>query len=408
VNEKCPVAKLVQVNSWDRYLARSGLESLSMLQAALLGQTFALLSGVPARLNLAQAYHGSIVAWARQTRMFKEQPENIAETPTSTDLVQLDRAWRSWAQSQQRIRLVLGLQIHDAELATMFHHKPLLCHEKESLRRSTSEQLFNATSVSSWCALAKRSRMISENAAPSSLSEPQTWLKLSPFDGYAWLDGIAAAICEGKQHNSPGPEKQAFFISELLRWQSEAKDLWKDQCPDPLCLVTLWHSTFISLLVDCEKMECAIGKDGLAGIGQAEGYIIEWASSPAASRAVMHAFCLQRRAELIQYGREPALHVPRCLFQAGCVWYLYGKHAPSNPALPREGFPEFHQIGTTVPQNICQRASRRSESDTTPDLSTLYNLKDLLQRLGRWGLGKKYASVLGLLLEGNFNNFDQV
>jgi hypothetical protein len=406
VNKRCSNAEEIQVNSWGRYLTRSSTESLSMIQASLLGQTFAILSGVPARLNLAQAYHGTILAWAQQAKLFKEKPGDLAEGPINMDPAQLDRAWRSWAESQQRIRLVLGLQIHDAELAVMFHHEPLLRHEKESSRHSTSEQLFNATSASSWLVLGRRLERTDENPSLVGASAPQKIPRmLSAFDGYARLSGIAAAICESRQQLLLETSKQLFFISKLLRWQQEAKDLWKDQTSDPHRLTILWHSTFISLLADCEKMESAVGKDGLAGVSQTQGYIIEWASSPAASRCLMHAFCLQKRAELIQYGHEPAIHVPRCLFQAAYVWYLFSKNAPSNSALPREDFPEFQQISTALPQDLFQRASRRSENSAIADLSTLYTLKDLLQRVGRWGLSKKYASILGLLIEGDVNSF---
>lgn len=406
VNKTCSNADETQVNSWDRYLTRSSAESLSMIQASLLGQTFAILSGVPARLNLAQAYHGTILAWARQGKLFKEKPGDLVEGSTNMDPTQLDRAWRSWAESQQRVRLVLGLQIHDAELAIIFHHEPLLRHEKESSRHSTSEQLFNAISASSWWVLAKRLERVGENLSSIGTSAIQKIPRmLSAFDGYARLSGIAAAICESRQQNLLETTKQSFFISKLLRWQQEAKDLWKDQTSDPHRLTILWHSTFISVLADCETMECAIGKDGVAGVSQAQSYIIEWASSSAASRCLIHAFCLQKRAELIQYGHESAIHVPRCLFQAAYIWYLFSKHSPSDSALSREDFPEFQQISTTLPPDLFQRASRRPGNNAIADLSTLYTLKDLLQRVGRWGLSKRYASILGFLIEGDVNSF---
>lgn len=392
-----PLTNIVQMNSWDRYLTRSSIESLSMIQAALLGQTFAILSGVPARLNLAQAYHGTLIAWARQSKMFKERPESMAEASLDMSPTQVNKAWSTWAQSQQRIRLVLGLQIHDAELAMIFHHEPLLRHEKEGLRRSTTEQLFNATTSSSWWTMAQKMR----NSSKNSTFVPHN---LSTFDGYAMLDGLAAAICESRQQDLIDSTKQSFFVSELLRWQHVAKDIWKDHTSDPLCLAILWHSTFISLLANPEKMECAIGKDGLGGVSQVKTYIIDWASSPAASRCLMHAFCLQRKVELIRYGHESALHVPRCLFQASYIWYLYGIYAPHDSVLPQEEYPEFQQIGITLPQTLRQQASTRFENSATPDLSALYTLKDLLQRVGRWGLGKKYASVLGLLIEGDVNS----
>lgn len=380
-----------------------------MIQAALLGQTFAITSGVPARLNLAQAYHGTIVAWARQGKMFKEKPESIAEVSMEVDPADLDIAWRSWAQSQQRIRLVLGVQIHDTELAVIFHHEPLLRHEKENSRVSSSEQLFNAATAPAWWSLAQKLKRMQQNPNMPAASQPQmTTRTLNAFDGYARLDGIAAAICELRQQDLLGTEKQSFFEAELLKWQQEAKDLLKDQIPDPLCLAILWHSTFISLFADSEKMECAIGKDGIAGVEQNQGYVTEWASSPAAGRCLLHAFCLQRKVEAIHFGHEPAVHVPRCLFQAAYIWYLYGKHARSISTPPIYEFPEFKQIGAGLPQNLFQRAGKRSENNAIADLSTLYALKDLLQRVGRWGLSKKYASILGLLIEGDDNSSNQI
>lgn len=47
------------MSQWEMFLSRGGREALSMIQAALIGQTFALLSGVGAPKPLNKDVHNA-------------------------------------------------------------------------------------------------------------------------------------------------------------------------------------------------------------------------------------------------------------------------------------------------------------------------------------------------------------
>ncbi|KAH7070244.1 hypothetical protein FB567DRAFT_584640 [Paraphoma chrysanthemicola] len=71
--------------SWENYIRREGREALSLAQAAIIGQTFGMLSGQPQDLIMTESFHGTVIAWARQAGLFKikNSPANL---DTNTDV----------------------------------------------------------------------------------------------------------------------------------------------------------------------------------------------------------------------------------------------------------------------------------------------------------------------------------
>lgn len=58
-------------------------------------------------------------------------------------------------------------------------------------------------------------------------------------------------------------------------------------------------------------------------------------------------------------------------------------------------FPEFRLFDTTVTPLL--REARGSSTDV--EMGSLYGLVDLLKRIGHWEVSRKFASVVGVLLQ---------
>ena len=91
--------------SWETTVLSDPSEASSMIQAALIGQTFGLLSGDAKHLAIVEAFHGTVVAWARRCNMFRYR-RDIPQVDGLTGS-ELDHAWKAWARSEETVRSVV-------------------------------------------------------------------------------------------------------------------------------------------------------------------------------------------------------------------------------------------------------------------------------------------------------------
>lgn len=114
----------------------------SLIQAALLLQNCALLSGADSYLSDAGQMHNRAVMCAAGIRLH--------ETQHRTQHLGLSKAfdcyssWQSWLSTEEKIRTVLALYYQDAELATVYHRAPLLDHGPSKVPQAAPDHLFTA------------------------------------------------------------------------------------------------------------------------------------------------------------------------------------------------------------------------------------------------------------------------
>ncbi|KAH8585707.1 hypothetical protein B0O99DRAFT_120472 [Bisporella sp. PMI_857] len=442
--------------SWEK-LVYDPAEARSMIQAALIGQTFGFLSGVPKHLVIVQAFHGTIIAWARKCGMFKSQ-ENHPELEdlTGTDL---EDAWKSWARSEEVIRTVIGLYIHDAKLACMFHHEKLLRHVLAQIPVAADDDLFNAPTAIKW-----KEQMLIRSASRlpirevlhtsndlGSLSQKDPRLKTNYYTAYFALYTLAATINEQQQLNQvcPGSLNRVTYVDALINWHHTFQDegtlngLGNNSWSDPLCLPGLWHTVFMSLFANFDLLERAIGRDVAedAALESAHTAAVEWANSKESERCILHAQALLRAIGAMRFDSEPAIHIPHCLFLAGIASYCFKRFRRLSPVIPvqdsarngdndgsavqpdhRTDFSEITSQGTTVMQHLFGASEPTSsvmctppETDITNDSNSPYKCNapyeikpnvaagmihkviDVLQRIGHWGVAQRYANTLSIL-----------
>ena len=82
------------LDHWEQLMRRGPEDMLAMTQAALLGQTFGLLSGQSKHLALVDAFHGTVISWARRAKLF--QTEHLP----SLESQDLDSRWRNWVRNR--------------------------------------------------------------------------------------------------------------------------------------------------------------------------------------------------------------------------------------------------------------------------------------------------------------------
>ena len=384
--------------SWETYVGRGGREVLSMAQAATIGQTFGLLSGVPGDLFMTETFNGTVIAWARQNGMFRIV--DTLKTASIGEYLNIGELWKKWIEVEETARVVMGLHVHDSEFAAIFHHEPILRHDTSKLPRCCSEELFNASTASQWQTLVRATNSTDHTISIQDFGQTSMHVA-NPYDSnmyaYAVLAGITASIQE-ERATTLDTSWRDIFRNRLLSWHKARFHNVCESNEDPLCLIILWHEAFMSLYVDMDLLEQAIGRDGVMPSYHTLERVRLWVSSSEARRCVLHALFIQKRMESLPAGVEPAIHVPKALFYSAIVIYCYIKFAPSvapfTPSQDDVNIPELQISELASPVYQTGREGVRQVKLSPVDSSSLCNVVDLLRRVGHWELSRKFASIL--------------
>lgn len=177
-----------------------------------------------------------------------------------------------------------------------------------------------------------------------------------------------------------------------------------DSGTDPFGLEVLWHSIFISLFVDFNRLELAIGREGYDESLPHRDYVHKWASSQEGCRCVLHGALILQKLQNMTLGVEPAIHVPRALYRAASVRYAYLEFGTDNhtstSGTPSIDFPELARLNVNSQTLLFKAHEYKLTKPKTQESSTLSGLVDLLHRIGHWGLSRKFAEQI-LFLQGN-------
>jgi hypothetical protein len=414
--------------SWKSRLSGTSQEALSVVQAALIGQTFGLLSGQSEDLFMTDMFLGTLIAWARQLGCFADLRHETP--PLGLDGQGQSRAWKRWVYTEQLHRLQLALCIHDAELSSLMHHDPTLRHLSVSHNPNEDGSLFSARSAQQWYAqinsrqaqetqtttfhlkswismpsgsidlLHKRTKMRSGDICPLGRA-----IRNSQFTAYSILENIHAGILEFRNLGELDTSCEDSFIQALIQWRHTfASTLKADNDNDVHSLRALWHTCCMTLSTDVNKLEQALGRDGAASATQAAQYVKQWATSIDAFRCLVHALSLRRSVEAMRLNATPAIHIPRSLFNAGIAWICH-RHWSSyfeGSVLPEVGQWEQHRtrlpeisMGQWISKHDVADISRLSRTGSDSfNMSSIYAYIELLQRLNRWGISQTFAEVL--------------
>ncbi|OGM45332.1 hypothetical protein ABOM_005614 [Aspergillus bombycis] len=398
--------------SWETHIsARKGLSIIS-LQAALIGQTFGLLVGRPKDLTGIDIFHGSIVAWARKARLF-----NLADDPRAhlinidDNYEELEGAWRSWARNEEKKRIVLGIYIHDVEVAKLHNHEPILRHGVEKVPKLSPPNVFMAPNAAAW-----KRELISirtpVHIPPSPADTDPLSLSVETgqgddFESYATLESIGALAHENRDSGGTRPAIVQNCQKLLTQWylrrvnHDPRSTLHANRTQDPFCLMILWHSTFMHLYTRFDDLECACGREGETVSQQKRPYAEAWVRSVDAKRTLLHAALVQRHFQSIAVGAEPAVHVPMALYYCGIAWASFTQFRINEPPIDGDSedldFPELRMLGINQTKLFCEvtRGIQLGRLESGP----LFIIIDLLGKISHWKIAQNLSATLLAFVE---------
>ena len=345
---------------------------------------------------------------------------------------QLVKSWSNWARKEELKRCVphissfrelynpsfadydsrtaLAVYIQDAEIAALFHHEPFLRHRRRCIALACSTKAFFASTVDDWVRAIKNDISTESNLNRSATSSllimgdvSGSGRPLSIFSAYTVLEGIGAAICEDRALGQFDYRSASTYELDLISWYETYGSRMRRES-DPQCLLVLWHWIFMSIFVDLDRLETAVGKKGAVGAVSCTDYITEWSASTASKRCLIHAFLLQKELENTPLRRVLAIHAPRCLFSAAIAWSAYLRsvlNTPLNsPPTEDSDFPELRLLGVNFSHYWCHVIGVRKGNLSTVKGITLCRLADMLRETHHWEIAQKLSRVLAPLIHG--------
>lgn len=394
--------------NWDRLISRGRDEKIALIQTAIIGQTFGLLSGEPKHLAIVDTFNGTLISWARRLGSFKAgKLKNLDLSLTGENL---DSQWKMWAKNEELIRIALSVHVHDAELANIFHHEPFLRHNSRQLPTAASQAIFMASKAEEWRAayLQDSSNFVSTSSAPDSVdaNNPFDILAIpsnSSFTPYAVLQGLCVNIVENQITAHALPSRKQEISGLLTTFHSRFLQTTPPWGSDSMDMTILWHHAYMSICADFDLLERAIGRDGGTLSAEDQVLVTTWANSIDAQRCVIHGTIIQKKLENLPIGFEPAIHVPRAIFRAGIAWFCYTRFGTEvggqHTIIPEHlDFPEFKIVGVNPATLLFQANGYKHGPSATEINAALCGLTDLLRRIGHWEIARRFAAILAALL----------
>lgn len=319
-------------------------------------------------------------------------------------------------------RATLSLTIQDAELASLAHHQPNMRPGTNTLPVPYPIEAYAATDAKEWLRIMQKHntarRCFKDLQDSLRRHEILTFPEMSMYSLYVIIAEIASMAAEERISGTLyTPPSNTRFTNLLITWHRSYSTVLKANHEDPFCIIIYWHALFIYISVDFNRLESAIGRDKTTDAdadcdadAEAENiqYARRWALSKASRRAIVHAFILQKELSARRLDQEPAIHVPRAVFQAAVALYCYlhfGRDvdtAGSSSLGDGDGeeFPEIRMLGLKSTEVIFEINGFRRQRSAPLKAITLCALYDLLQRIGHWEIARVFAKILGLLIHG--------
>lgn len=381
---------------WEKLVGRGPEDALAVAQASLIGQTFGLLSGKAKHLAIVDAFHGTVISLARRCKVFHAQSSPVS------DQNDLDHNWKAWILNEEKIRVALGLRIHDAEIASMLHHETYL-PSATRVSQVVNDVLFAAPSAQDWFMLqtqhktnfvtpVQRNITFSQRLGHKLIAIPQG----SYFVIYSALEDVCAEIIEARMNGSlTTAVTQGLQECLILLYEQHLHDSQYDPLRNG-CKI-LWHYLFIQLFSDLDLLERSIGREGPDPAATDISEIQAWVSSVSAHRCVAHAIMIKRNLECIPLSFEPAIHVPRCVFASIICLFCYTRYGSNITNFPGH-FSEFRLFDNNV-ASLLREVKGGASNDV--EMETLYGFADLLKRIGHWEVSRTFSSIIEVLLQAD-------
>jgi len=240
-------------------------------------------------------------------------------------------------------------------MSALWHNEPLLRSVASKPPLLSLDRIFSAGSALEWASIVQSEASLGNIGYSGHVQHE----RLESFSEYVILEGYGTSIAEDRLHGRLDDAAINSYQEALVQWHNIRSQDDNEEQPGQLCLLMLWHWVYMSLLVDFDQLEQAIGRDGPEAAKTAIDYVSTWVLSQNSTRCVLHALIPQKKCQSLRFDKVHALHVPRTLVCAAVAWYCYLQYGPTESATilfqnPPSHFPEMDILSPSSQRHISE------------------------------------------------------
>jgi hypothetical protein len=403
---------------------------MQLVMTALLGQSYALLSGNRALRLTSHVFHGLGFYWSRQAGLGSRHAMDGIQPNITPDALQAK--WKSWASQEVRNRALLGHYILDGLISQSSGLPNSARHTLNNMPLPSSDEAFEAPTAEAWLTaiqmgqeeppLTVRSIFVSLFEFEKPFEAPM----LSHMTVPAVVEALQSLIAES--HEADGPAVGVPDIDSISRalcrlYQAQIEHSQRPH-NDRLDLAIRWHVLGISLCVEPSRLVLAMGTKygvqqelygGQRPSGDRTFDVDAWQKSHWARRAVFHAFAVLDLVQQLPLNKVQALHLPLALQMAALVLVSTSVGQPARVYIPLQIC--WRTVCTLQEAPLSPLQSTQGESGLTyafikngalpsgscgshrnilRDITTLQSM--LESSISTWGISKEISQFLRRLM----------
>lgn len=423
------LAHTAVATSWHSLIQHKGpydsCHGVQIITAALLGQTYAMLSGTKKLRTTAQIFHSLGFYWAQQCDMFsKSFGFDTREVSSITSEERRIELWRLWAAEEVQLRALLGHYILDGILTYLTGAPTCQRHASNPFPLPGSDRLFNAANVDEWARLFQEGprnqikfRQVFLDLFESPIDALDSITPLSAFSVEVVMAGIQSFVTDSNiagGHVVGSPPQTAIrgalhALYTFIITPTHFSDGERIQ------LLLRWHTICIDAAVNFNNLcrcICSQFDTEQAVFGKVKSRedfvdLKKWTRTPGARRALLHAVAIWDCSKELPVGQAYTIQIPICLFAAATIYAAFVLGGTSSTQLPHvhrwkplliEALDEIPQVRTREDVQLFNYIASFSNTDRMHGRNLLYDVNAfmlLLKQIRRpWGICADFESIL--------------
>jgi len=366
-----------------------GSDSLEMLQAVTIGQTYAFISGNPLHLMTARTFHSSLCA-AVQALYQRHLHSKSKDFQHQSD----ELSWQQWIKDESLNRLLSVGYIHNAEIAATTRRSASMRAELWRLTTAAPDSIFLAKDEHQWKAM--------RSTDPRAQVEPHSILSTC-----AILAGLSSEIthCKIGPFVRSGDDDLIHKVStSLIDWIERLLHSGPMEVSTRAMVLMLWHACFLLLLSDVDAVERLPNFDHKNDNSRTTlERLTRWKDPGTARRCATHALIILQLLKCLRISDVPGIHVARASWHAGLILSAYAYYALQHQSPADKDF----DISTYPELDAVRKLNMLEESDWVTVSRSLtaskckasaHMISSTLRSLGPWGDARYFAADVAKLL----------
>ena len=422
------LAHTAVATSWQTLIALQGpydaCAGVQLVLSALLSVIYGAMSKNASIRGSSQALHASAFFWARQCGIFNCKPYDPTALPSlSAPHEEKLHQWKIWAARQIQERALLSHYVLDGLISHVLGNSTSVRHTSNTLMLPHSERAFHDASVDQWLG-----RMHTVQEGQTSFRDIykrlfcgnyEPWMitqMCSNFTLRVLLEGLQSMIADsdpvdGAIINPPTHSEIGQALSWMYQKISSCTDISE---VERLEVILRWHAVCLEAVAKtpplckyiCKRWDVRQGLWPNTHLPEQDYDLLEFVSSPAGRKALLHAVSIQNTVEKVPRGRAHALHMPSSLFAAATIYGVFLFVGQTNVRLPgpiewKDAVLEagdLQHLHHETAYFIQSSRTSHGPASTGTSRNVLYELNSIQKLLGelaaQWGVSEHMEKVV--------------